>query len=623
MVDNGVGVPRFVESAGGIFGSGGYIEFVARPQLTLASPVDAYVLTLDQRRAIAVSSVEPGRGPQGVTTATDRYRSDNIYTFASPNGDPWFDATVLAWGAPATLSRTFDLPDLAAGPVNLKVRLWGYGDQEGSAPDHHVIVKLNGTEIAQRTFDGFLPWEPEVEVSGVAQASGNVLEIELPWDTGYSWDYIGFEGFEATYSRATVARDERFQGTAEFQRAFRISGFAANAPVAIWKASGPTMTRQLREPVGGVVLAAGGPGNVYAASQSALLRPGIVAGVPAAKLSSQAEYLIVTHPAFADSMADLVELEESRGFETEVVTVDRIFAAYSDHASSAAALKSFLGASLRQGNLRYVLLVGADTTDPYDHLGLGSISFVPTDYRDFPPVARFSPTDETLVDRQNDGVGDVPIGRLPVRTPAELEAVVAKLYAWEAAIGSGQASALLTAGQSDGSRAISFVNESYAASLASWNTVLAQVDDAGVPVVRQQVLEAINSGAHLVSYVGHSSMGQWDFTPILQWQDVATLSNSGLPNLFTAWGCWNSYYVEPTIESLSARLLRQPNAGAAAAIGATTLTTESSHRDVGHALLRPGQRRGGDGGRGFPWGEAGPHAAGWSRRRHLRHDAAG
>ncbi|MEO7973494.1 MAG: C25 family cysteine peptidase, partial [Thermoanaerobaculia bacterium] len=35
------------------------------------------------------------------------------------------------------------------------------------------------------------------------------------------------------------------------------------------------------------------------------------------------------------------------------------------------------------------------------------------------------------------------------------------------------------------------------------------------------------------------------------------------------------------IEALSARLLRQPDAGAAGAIGATTLTTESSHRLLG------------------------------------------
>jgi hypothetical protein len=168
-----------------------------------------------------------------------------------------------------------------------------------------------------------------------------------------------------------------------------------------------------------------------------------------------------------------------------------------------------------------------------------------------------------------------------VRNAAELQAVVAKLYDWEAAIGTGQPSALLAAGLSDGERAMSSLNEGFAANLPGWNSVLAQVDDSNTAAVRQQVLDSINAGAHLVSYVGHSSMGQWDFTPILKWQDAASLTNGGLPNLFTAWGCWNSYYVEPTIESLSARLLRQPDAGAAGAIGATTLTSQASHRLLG------------------------------------------
>ncbi len=581
LLDNGAGQPRHVKAPGDLFGPGSYIEFVARPSLTLASPVDAYLLTVDPRKAIAAAASDPGRGFAAQTVAVDRHRPDQVYSFAAPNGDPWFDARVQAQNAPATLTRTFDLPNLANAPVRLKVSLWGYGDFAGLTPDHHVVLKFNGSEIAERAFDGITPWEPEIDVTGLATATGNTLELFVPGDTGYPFDNIAFEGFEATYSRATVARAGRFQGTAERLRAFSIGGFSGAEPVSVWKVAGSVMTRQLLQPQRGSVPAAGGPGQVYASEQSALYLPGIVAGLPAAKSSSTAEYLIVTHPAFANAVSDLVALEESRGFSTEVVTVDRIFAAYSDHASSAAALKSFLSASLAKGELRYVLLVGADTSDPYDHLGLGSVSFVPTDYREAGPIVRYAPTDESLVDRQNDGLGDVPIGRLPVRTVAELEATVDKLFAWEQSIGSGQPSALLAAGLSDGARAISLLNESYAASLAGWNTVQAQVDDSNAAAVRQQVLAAANAGAHLMSYVGHSSMDRWDFSPLFTWQDVATLTNAGLPSLYTAWSCWNSYYVEPNVESLSARLLRQPNAGAAGVIGASTLTTEESHRALG------------------------------------------
>ncbi len=284
VVDNGVGVPRYVEASGGVFGPGGYIEFVARPQLTLASPVDAYVLTLDARKAIAVTVGGPGRGASGVTVATDRYRPDNIYTFASPNGDPWFDATALAWGAPATLSRTFDLPNLAAGPVNLKIRLWGYGDLEGAAPDHHVIVKLNGTEVAQRTFDGFTPWEPAVErVRTWLLASGNVLEIASALGHRLRLRLHRLRRLRGDLQPRDRGPGRALPGHGGAHARLQHRRFRRRRAGGVWKVAGGTTTRQLRQPVGGAVVAVGGPGNVYAASQSALYRPGIVAGVPAAQ----------------------------------------------------------------------------------------------------------------------------------------------------------------------------------------------------------------------------------------------------------------------------------------------------------------------------------------------------
>lgn len=588
LVDGGQGIPRHVETAGKRFGPGSFLEFVARPQLTLASPVDAYELRLDPALAIAVQAGSyPGRGQGGVTAATAVHRPDHIYGYASPSADPWYDGEALAWGAPATLRRSFELPDLAVGPVNLKVRLWGIGDLAGAAPDHHVVVRLNGTEIGQSRFDGFSVWEPEFDVTGLVEPAGNELEIFLPWDTGYSFDYIALEGFEATYSRATHAENGRFMGSVPNRRSFAVTGFAEGEPVVIWKVSGGAPSRYAARAEAGSVFAPGGQGEVLAAAQSGLLRPGVSAGLPLAKASAapETEYLIVTHPVFASGLTGLVNLEESRGLTTEVVAVDRIFAAYSDHAASPAALKSFLSASLAHGRMRYVLLVGADTTDPHDHLGTGSVSFVPTDYLDFTQVVNYSPTDESLVDRDADGVGDVPIGRLPVRTQAELDAVVEKLVAWEQRVGQGQPSALLAAGASDSTRWLAQINEAYAAELVGWQTNLAQVDDSSANAVRQRLLAAVNSGTKLVSYVGHSSMGQWDFTPILKWQDAAGLGNHLAPNLFTAWGCWNSYYVEPTIESLSARMLRELGVGAAGMIGATTLTTESSHRELGRLFF--------------------------------------
>lgn len=592
IVDRGAGVPRYVEAPGGVFGPGGYIELVVEPRLTLASPYDAMVIALDRRLAIAAAPLTVPPGAPGETAATDVHRADHVYSPASPTADPWFDEGLLAFGAPATAGRAFDLPGLAGGPVSLDVQLWGYGDKPGtSPPDHHVVVRLNGADVAEGWFDGVTPWSASIDAAGLVQESGNLLELVVPGDTGYDFDYVAFEGFEVSYRRRTQAREGRFAGVGEVVaagsrglrrqggEAFAVDGFAPGAAVAVWTATRTGSYRSLQPAAGGAVSApAGYP--VFAAAESAMHHPEVVPGVAAARPSSSAEYVIVTHPAFLGEVDDLVDLQESRGLTAEVVTVDEIYAAYSDHAPSADAIRSFFTASQAEGALRYALLVGADSVDPYDHLGIGSVSYVPTHYGPYTPLISFSPTDEVLVDGDGDGVADVPVGRLPVRTPAELAAVVDKLWQWEERTAASRR-ALLVAGASDAAGSLTTVNEQFAASLSGWIAELAPVDEAGSAAVRARVLAAINSGTPLISFVGHSSMGQWDFTPLLTWQDAATRSNHGAPSFLAQWGCWNAYYVEPTVESLSSRFLLAEDVGAAGAIGATTLTTEASHQALG------------------------------------------
>jgi len=567
LLDGGAGVARHVEMPAATFGPGAYVEFVARPQLTLASPVDVYVLAIDPARAVAAKTV--AARPVGLAV--------------TPNGDPWYDERALAWGGPATISRTFDLPDFVEGPVEIDILAWGRADWPGAAPDHHVRVAINGTEIDEDWFDGFVPFERTVDVTGLVSEAGNLLEIQVPGDTGYDFDNIAFEGFVVRYSRETFALDGSFEGSVATP--FQIGGFVDGEPVSVWQLVGAAALRSQPIPVGGLAIAPGG-GRVYAAQGAAIRTPGILAGVPAAKTHSTAEYLVVAHPAFVDGVGALTALRQSQGLATEVVTVDAIYAAYSDHAASPEAIRSFFQASWNQGNLRYALLVGGDTVDPYDHLGIGSVSYVPSFYLPYAeyPIA-FSATDETMVDFDGDAVGEVPIGRLPVRTPAELEAVVAKIAQWEANVASGGFGALLAAGASDTARVVSNLNEDYAQSLAAWSPLLAQVDDLGTPAVRSAVLDALGTGTPLVSYVGHSSAPRWDFNPILQWQDVAGLDNAGAPNLVTQWGCWNSYYMDPAYESLSAHLLRRVDGGAAGTIGAMTLTTDSAHRTLGNLFF--------------------------------------
>lgn len=567
IVDDGQGVPRRVETVGATFGPGGVIEFVGRPTLTISSPVDLYELLVDTQRAVDVAPLLAPEAPVGVVEATFEAREDRLYSYSAPDGDPWYERGLLAWGAPAVFTKSFDLPDLVGGAAELDLFAWGYGDFAGAAPDHHVMAFLNGVQVASESFDGVAPWSATVDVGMLLRSTGNVLEFRVPGDTGYAFDNVAFEGFSVRYPRLAEASEGVFHGVSTATGSIGIGGFDVPDLISIWYFGANGVLRGLQASVGGEVFAPGG-GELFAASASAILRPVVTAGLPAAQASSSAEYLIVSHPAFASELGDLVALEQSRGLTTEVVTVDSIYAAYSDHATSAAAIRSFLGASLATGETRFVLLVGADTVDPYDHLGTGSTSFVPTEYRAYVQYFYFLPTDEALVDVDADDVGEVPIGRLPVRSTSETAAAVAKIVAQAENEGSTPRLALLASGISDFGRYFAEINEGFEQAMGSWGIYAAAADDLGSAGARSALLAGLNSGIGLVSYFGHASIGQWDNTPMLSLTDVDLLANQGSPNLVANWGCWGAYHVSPTSESLAAKLVRAEGRGAAGAIGA-------------------------------------------------------
>ncbi len=597
LVDQGRVVPRYVSSAGA-FGPGAYVEFLAHPQLTLASPYDAFELRVDRLARQNPPTLGAGAGDPAVIATVDEHFPDHVYGSGSPSGDPWMDALLVAVTNPALAQRSFDLPDVATGAIELTVDLWGYSYFAGVAPDHRVIVRLNGNELTDETFDGLVTWSRTFDVTGVVTASGNVLEVEVPNGNPYGFDVIGFEGFSVSYPRMSVAREGRFQGRPVATKkggrtvgssgpsgtgsGYAVDGFAGPT-VAAWLDSGGALSRGELVPAAGRVTIADSTAQAYLSDVGALHAPEIEAGAPAPLFASAAEYIILTHPAFVAGLDTLVSLQESRGLSTEVVPVDRVFAAYSDHAPSAEALRLFLAESA--SNLRYVLIAGADTSDPWDHLGLGSISFVPTAYLPVVSDVPFSPTDEAIADLDGDFFPDVPIGRLPVHTPAELANAIDKIFAWEANV-VGAPDALLVAGASDGGRALADINEDYRTAIPSWPATLAQVDDLGTAAVRQMVIDGMNAGVPLVSWVGHSSPSSWDFTVVLRWQDVDAFTNVGRPNLVTQWGCWNSYYVEPQYQCMSGRMMNATDVGAAATIGASTLTSEASHRRLGELFFQ-------------------------------------
>ena len=119
-----------------------------------------------------------------------------------------------------------------------------------------------------------------------------------------------------------------------------------------------------------------------------------------------------------------------------------------------------------------------------------------------------------------------------------------------------------------------------------WALTDIAVDDAVATAdARTELLTQLGVGPSLVSYLGHSDYDYWDFGPLFHRTDVASLPEGHAPFVVAQWGCWNSYFVATSIETLAHGLLLTPGKGAASVIGSSSLTSLAAHDAIGRRFF--------------------------------------
>jgi hypothetical protein len=193
------------------------------------------------------------------------------------------------------------------------------------------------------------------------------------------------------------------------------------------------------------------------------------------------------------------------------------------------------------------------------------------------------PSDPLFADVNSDNVPDLAIGRFPVRTAAELELMINKTLVYSNK--NYGRTAFFAADKNDGSALFKEINADMAASLPlSWTKETVSLDDVAVSTAKNQLLAAMNRGTALVTFTGHSGPASWTFSNLLNTQDAAALTNVGRPFVVVQWGCWNTYYVDPVNNYLVQSFLFSGDRGAAAVLGASTLTDAQSEAMLGELL---------------------------------------
>jgi protocatechuate 3,4-dioxygenase beta subunit len=603
LENRGAVVPIHVQSAQPTFGPGAFIEFYGEGLNTLYTDANIYTLRVDASRArrVALDSTSAPTTVQPApfyldTVTVERNRS---YNFSAPGNAPWYDTRMMAQTTPVTGSFAVTLDGYLAGaaPVRLNLEVWG-GNDWPTTPDHHLVVRFNEVLIADARFDGLKAYTLDQQLpAGAARAGSNAIRLTLPGDSGTDADILYLNRYSVTYPRDFSARRNRLTFAAAGQ-AFRVTGLAYNT-VVVYRLTnnGPVRLTGVRITGTSGAYQATFPGTAepatyVVATSNTVLAPTLAPARPVTDITSgQAQYLALAHPDFIAGVQPLVEYHRSRGLSVRVVNVEDVYAQFGHSIFDPQAIRRYVAQAARTMGTQYVLLVGSDSYDYRNYLGRGAYSFLPSLYVATSDVVRFAPADPLLADVDANNVPDLAIGRFPVRTNAELDVLVAKTLAYGRKTYGG--TAIFAADATETNGAFTAISEAMSQKLGTgWSVQRAYVDQGGVNTARTKLLNALNNGVALTNFVGHSSATRWTFANLFSATDATFLTNAGRPTVVTQWGCWNTYYTEPTYNTLGHKFLLSGDRGAAAVLGATALTEISSEAALGQLvtprLVQPG-----------------------------------
>ena len=209
-------------------------------------------------------------------------------------------------------------------------------------------------------------------------------------------------------------------------------------------------------------------------------------------------------------------------------------------------------------------------------------------------------SDEWLADFTGDGLAELALGRLPVRTAAEVSKMVAKIIDYER---SSPAEEVLL---------VSDENNGYDFEAASSNLIplvptnlrVSRIDrgQADPETAKKTLLDAIYRGQKIVKYTGHGSVDLWSGN-LLRAADARALANVGRLPLFVMMTCLNGYFQDAAIDSLSEALMKAEG-GAVAVWASTGMTAPIDQWTMNQELYRMIFNGGGINGQSLTIGEA-------------------
>jgi len=302
---------------------------------------------------------------------------------------------------------------------------------------------------------------------------------------------------------------------------------------------------------------------------------------------SNLDLLIITAPEFLNQALELKNHKLSKGIITEVATTFQVYNEFSSGRQDVTALRDATKYLYEKAGLKYLLLFGKGTYD-YKNIDEKNNSFVPIyeSRNSLSPLFSYGSDDylgfleenegdwkETL---QGDHTMDIGVGRLPIKSVEDAEAVVNKIikYHSNSTIGDWKKKILFVAEngdfnlhQRDAEKLSTLIDTTY----SDFDPQKIYMDAFPIevfpsttkaPLVNEAILEAIKNGALIINYTGHGNENQWAKSNVFNKDMIYGLKNENFYPLIVTATCEFGRHDDANQISGGEELVIKPNAGA-------------------------------------------------------------
>jgi len=550
---------------------------------------------LNKDRGLEMVHVQ-GRGPSPAA-GNETYREtlhfeedlmDAPGLFRDPMADYWFWDYVFA-GDPDMGSRAFTLQTNGVAPIAdtafLTVRLHGASDSLVKN-EHHAIFTLNGKKIGESLWQG-IDEDHTVTLSfsqNLLKEGDNTLEVAGSLDPGVPYSIFYINSFDLAYERLYQAVGNTLLFKGDTNQVVSVSGFT-NPDILLFEVTDSLNPKLIQartiDGVAGnyrVSLNPASPEAVYLAISRDAVKSGaeVWADVPSTlkDKNNRADYLVITTTALKNTAASLAAYRKGRGLSTMVVDLEDIMDEYNHGIYSPEAMRDFLSYAYKNWKKapKYVVLAGDGSYDYKDNLGFGD-SLVP-------PMMVLTP--DGLFPSDNYFVADgnhiplMALGRLPASTPQELQGMIDKTIAYEAASGGAWGSRILMlADMGEGGIFTTQSDQALAGLPAKFTPIRIYLTEHPLDEARWLLFNELNKGVGVMNYIGHGGLDRFSADGLLVSDDVSSMANAGKYPVVTAMTCVVGQFSIPGYPSLAEYLVLKQQGGAVAMWAPTGISVDS------------------------------------------------